>query len=65
MEDGVLEVWQTSVLHRPERSGDLEPWVQGTLRYGKRKASGFHLRLFFFTCGRWDLNPHVVTHTRT
>ena len=34
-------------MRRPERSGDLEPWVQGTLRYGKRKASGFHLRLSF------------------
>ena len=44
-EDGAHEVRWTSALRRPERSGDLEPWVQGTLRYGKRKASGSHLRL--------------------
>ena len=46
-EDGAHEVRWTSALRRPERSGDLEPWVQGTLRYGKRKASGSHLRLSF------------------
>ena len=32
-EDGAHEVRWTSVLRRPERSGDLEPWVQETLHY--------------------------------
>ena len=45
--DGAHEVRWTSALRRPERSGDLETWVQGTLRYGKRKSSGFHLRISF------------------
>lgn len=31
-EDGAHEVRWTSALRRPERSRDLEPWVQGTLR---------------------------------
>ena len=31
---------------------------------GKRKASGFHLKLSF-SCGRWDLNPHGLAVTRS
>ena len=41
-EDGAQDVQWTSVLRRPERSGDLEPWVQGTLRL---KQKGLSLRL--------------------
>ena len=42
--------------------GDLEPWVQGTPRHKRKRVKPESLTLFLL-CGRWDLNPHVVTHT--
>ena len=56
----VHKVRGTSVLRRPERSGDdLEPWFQGTPRHTERKKSrSFDLLSFRSACGRWDLNPH-------
>ena len=44
----------------------MNPWVQLTLPLLKQKKSrSFDLLSFCFKCGRWDLNPHVYTNTRS
>lgn len=45
-EDGARDVQWTSAMRRPERSVDLDPWVQGTLRYGNEKRAGQRPALF-------------------
>ena len=49
--DGAHEVRWTSALRRPKRSGDLEPWVQGTLCFKTKKGSSAELPLFVFDAG--------------
>ena len=44
------------------------PWTHGVqVSFGlvKKKSSCFTQLLSFWSCGRWDLNPHDVTATRT
>lgn len=60
-EDGAHEVRGTSALRRPERSGDHEPWVQGTLRDKKRTTT---LRMVvLFSLQKMGLEPtRVLPH---
>ena len=48
------------------RRGDLRThWVRGTPRRMKKNHPEYNPGWFFFTCGRWDLNPHDIAITRS
>ena len=56
-EDGVQDVLWTSALRRPERSVDLEPRVQGTLRLLIQKGPTHRVEPFCIRMRKMGLEP--------
>ena len=61
-EDGAQDVLRTSVLRRPKRSGNLEPWVQGTLRFENKKRVSLAPTLFCSLLRKMGLEPTRCNH---